>query len=90
MDVTVSTCFIAVDDHDKALAFYPDVLGFEVAQRCRLRGMRRITVGQTVTTAHHTRSGTDTVATPPDPVPDSCRYRPFCMYRPFGRNPTRG
>ena len=28
MDIKLSQCFIAVDDHDKALAFYTDVLGF--------------------------------------------------------------
>ena len=30
MNVQLSHCFIAVDDHDKALAFYHDVLGLEV------------------------------------------------------------
>ncbi|MGW2948245.1 VOC family protein, partial [Streptomyces sp. NPDC001226] len=30
MDITLSQCFIAVDDHDKAIAFYRDVLGLEV------------------------------------------------------------
>jgi catechol 2,3-dioxygenase-like lactoylglutathione lyase family enzyme len=30
MDIKLSQCFIAVDDHDKALAFYGDVLGLEV------------------------------------------------------------
>ena len=29
MDIKLSQCFIAVDDHDKALAFYRDVLGME-------------------------------------------------------------
>jgi hypothetical protein len=27
MDIRLSQCFVAVDDHDKALAFHPDVLG---------------------------------------------------------------
>jgi catechol 2,3-dioxygenase-like lactoylglutathione lyase family enzyme len=27
MDIRLSQCFIAVDDHDKAIAFYRDVLG---------------------------------------------------------------
>ena len=30
MDIKLSQCFIAVDDHDKALGFYRDVLGLEV------------------------------------------------------------
>lgn len=29
-DVKLAQCFLAVDDHDKALAFYRDVLGMEV------------------------------------------------------------
>jgi Glyoxalase/Bleomycin resistance protein/Dioxygenase superfamily len=29
-DIKLSQCFIAVDDHDKALACYRDVLGLEV------------------------------------------------------------
>ena len=32
------TCFIAVDDHDKALAFYRDVLGLEVRNDVGVRG----------------------------------------------------
>jgi predicted enzyme related to lactoylglutathione lyase len=27
MDINLSQCFIAMDDHDTALAFYRDVLG---------------------------------------------------------------
>ena len=30
MDLKLTTCFIAVDDHDKAMEFYCDVLGLEV------------------------------------------------------------
>ena len=30
MDINLAQCFIAVDDHDKAIAFYRDVLGLEV------------------------------------------------------------
>lgn len=33
MDVKLKQCFIAVDDHDKALAFYRDVLGLPVVHR---------------------------------------------------------
>ncbi|MGX1091319.1 putative glyoxalase superfamily protein PhnB [Streptomyces albogriseolus] len=44
-DVRLAQCFIAVDDHDKALAFYCDVLGFEVRNDVGFEGMRWVTVG---------------------------------------------
>ncbi|NDZ70098.1 VOC family protein [Streptomyces sp. SID10362] len=45
MDINLSQCFIAVDDHDKALAFYRDVLGMEVRGDIGFEGMRWVTVG---------------------------------------------
>ncbi|MGX6600832.1 VOC family protein [Micromonosporaceae bacterium Da 78-11] len=45
MDITLSQTFIAVDDHDKALAFYRDVLGLEVRNDVGFEGMRWVTVG---------------------------------------------
>lgn len=45
MDIRLNTCFIAVDDHDKALAFYRDCLGLEVRQDVGFEGMRWITLG---------------------------------------------
>src|SRR5688572_20584088 len=45
MNITVSHCFIAVDDHDKALGFYRDVLGFEVRKDVGYETMRWVTVG---------------------------------------------
>jgi predicted enzyme related to lactoylglutathione lyase len=45
MDIKLSQCFIAVDDHDKALAFYRDVLGLEVRNDVAYEGMRWVTVG---------------------------------------------
>lgn len=45
MEINLSTCFIAVDDHDKALAFYRDILGFEVRNDVGFEGMRWVTVG---------------------------------------------
>ncbi len=44
MDIKVSQCFISVDDHDKALAFYRDVLGFQVRNDVAFEGMRWVTV----------------------------------------------
>lgn len=45
MGINLSQCFIAVDDHDKALAFYRDVLGLEVRNDVGFEGMRWVTVG---------------------------------------------
>jgi predicted enzyme related to lactoylglutathione lyase len=45
MDLKLSQCFIAVDDHDKALAFYRDALGLEVRNDVSFEGMRWVTVG---------------------------------------------
>ncbi|MEV4801211.1 VOC family protein [Nonomuraea sp. NPDC049421] len=45
MDIRLNTCFIAVDDHDKALAFYHDILGLEVRNDVGFEGMRWITLG---------------------------------------------
>src|SRR3954469_20679401 len=45
MDIKLAQCFIAVDDHDKALAFYRDVLGLEVRNDVAFEGMRWGTVG---------------------------------------------
>ncbi|MEW2528007.1 VOC family protein [Streptomyces sp. NPDC047071] len=45
MDIKLSQCFIAVDDHDQALAFYRDVLGLEVRNDVAFEGMRWVTVG---------------------------------------------
>ncbi|MEV6248948.1 VOC family protein [Streptomyces sp. NPDC051742] len=45
MNINLSQCFIAVDDHDKALAFYRDALGLEVRKDVGYEGMRWVTVG---------------------------------------------
>ncbi|MFJ8475648.1 VOC family protein [Kitasatospora sp. NPDC094011] len=45
MSIELAQCFIAVDDHDRALAFYRDVLGFEVRNDVGFEGMRWVTVG---------------------------------------------
>ncbi|MGW6980863.1 VOC family protein [Streptomyces sp. NPDC054932] len=45
MDINLSQCFIAVDDHDKAIAFYRDTLGLEVRNDVGFEGMRWVTVG---------------------------------------------
>ncbi|MBW5481664.1 VOC family protein [Streptomyces bambusae] len=45
MTIKLSQCFIAVDDHDKALAFYRDALGLEVRNDVGFEGMRWVTMG---------------------------------------------
>jgi catechol 2,3-dioxygenase-like lactoylglutathione lyase family enzyme len=44
MDLKLSHCFITVDDQEKALAFYRDVLGLQVVNDVSLEGKRFITV----------------------------------------------
>ena len=45
MDIKLSHCFIAVDDHDAAFAFYHGVLGLEVRNDVKFEGMRWLSVG---------------------------------------------
>ncbi|MDQ1705333.1 MAG: hypothetical protein QOF18_1699 [Frankiaceae bacterium] len=44
MDLKLSHCFLAVDDHDKAVHFYRDVLGLVVRNDVAFEGMRWVTV----------------------------------------------
>jgi catechol 2,3-dioxygenase-like lactoylglutathione lyase family enzyme len=45
MDITIHSSFLPQDDPDAALAFYRDILGFEVRNDVGYDGMRWITVG---------------------------------------------
>lgn len=45
MDINLSQCFIAVDDHDKTLAFYRDALDLEVRKDVGYAGMRWVPLG---------------------------------------------
>jgi catechol 2,3-dioxygenase-like lactoylglutathione lyase family enzyme len=45
MELTLSTCFVQVQDPDVALAFYRDTLGLEVRKDVANEGFRWITVG---------------------------------------------
>ena len=45
MNLKLRDCFIAVHDHDEALAFYRDLLGLEVRMDVKYEGMRWTTVG---------------------------------------------
>jgi catechol 2,3-dioxygenase-like lactoylglutathione lyase family enzyme len=45
MDISIHSTFLPHDDPDAAVAFYRDVLGFEVRNDVGYKGMRWITVG---------------------------------------------
>jgi len=45
MDITIHASFLPQDDPDASLAFYRDILGFEVRNDVGYGGMRWITVG---------------------------------------------
>ena len=45
MQISVRYTFLEVDDHDAALAFYRDALGFEVRQDVAMEGARWLTIG---------------------------------------------
>jgi catechol 2,3-dioxygenase-like lactoylglutathione lyase family enzyme len=45
MDLTLSTCFVLVNDPDQALTFYRDTLGLELRNDVGRDGSRWITVG---------------------------------------------
>ena len=45
MELSVKYTFLEVDDHDAALAFYRDALGFEVRQDVAMEDARWLTVG---------------------------------------------
>jgi catechol 2,3-dioxygenase-like lactoylglutathione lyase family enzyme len=44
MDLKLATCFLTVDDQEKALAFYRDTLGLRVVNDVSFDGMRWVTV----------------------------------------------
>ena len=45
MDITIHSSFLPQNDPDAALAFYRDILGFEIRNDVGYAGMRWITVG---------------------------------------------
>ena len=45
MELTLSQCFVIVDDPDSALSFYRDTLGLDVRNDVANEGFRWITVG---------------------------------------------
>ena len=63
MDITIHASFLPQDDPDAALAFYRDILGFEVRNDVGYGGMRWITVGPAG------QPGTSIVLFPPAATP---------------------
>jgi predicted enzyme related to lactoylglutathione lyase len=84
MDITLSQCFIAVDDHDKALAFYRDVLGLEVRNDVGFEGMRWVTVGSPA------QPGVDIVLEPPAANPNASPADKQAMAELLAKGMLRG
>ncbi len=63
MDITIHASFLPLDDPDAALAFYRDILGFEVRNHVEYGGNHWITVGPTG------QPGTSIVLYPPAASP---------------------
>jgi predicted enzyme related to lactoylglutathione lyase len=84
MDIKLSTCFIAVDDHDKALAFYRDVLGMEVRNDVGFEGMRWVTVGSP------SQPDLDIVLEPPAANPNSSPADKEAMAQLLAKGMLRG
>jgi catechol 2,3-dioxygenase-like lactoylglutathione lyase family enzyme len=63
MDITIQSSFLPQNDPDAAVAFYRDVLGFEVRNDVGYGGMHWITVGPP------SQPGTSIVLFPPEATP---------------------
>ncbi|WP_030746461.1 VOC family protein [Streptomyces sp. NRRL F-5135] len=84
MDITLSQCFIAVDDHDKALAFYRGVLGLEVLNDVGFEGMRWVTVGAP------SQPGVEIVLEPPLANPNASQADKQAMAELLAKGMLRG
>ncbi|MEV5316808.1 VOC family protein [Streptomyces sp. NPDC052687] len=84
MDITLSQCFIAVDDHDKALAFYRDTLGLEVRRDVSFEGMRWVTVGSPA------QPGVEIVLEPPVADPNASEADRRAMAELLAKGLLRG
>ncbi|WP_405619066.1 VOC family protein [Streptomyces sp. NBC_00076] len=84
MDLKLKQCFIAVDDHDKAIAFYRDVLGLEIRNDVGFEGMRWVTVGSPL------QSDVEIVLEPPAANPDASPADREAMARLLAKGVLRG
>ncbi|MFF9278721.1 VOC family protein [Streptomyces griseosporeus] len=84
MDVKLKQCFIAVDDFDKALAFYVDVLGLEVRNDVAFEDMRWVTVASPL------QPDVEIVLEPPAANPDFSPADREAMARLLAKGVLRG
>ncbi|MEU6274654.1 VOC family protein [Streptomyces populi] len=84
MDLKLSQCFISVDDHDKAIAFYRDVLGLEVRGDVGFEGMRWVTVGSPL------QPDVEIVLEPPGADPDASPADKLAMAQLLAKGMLRG
>ncbi|MFE1752194.1 VOC family protein [Streptomyces anandii] len=84
MDLKLHQCFIAVDDHDKALTFYRDVLGLEVRNDVGFEGMRWVTVGSPL------QPDVEIVLEPPAADPDASPADKEAMAQLLAKGMLRG
>jgi predicted enzyme related to lactoylglutathione lyase len=84
MNIDLSTCFVAVDDHDKAIAFYRDVLGLEVRNDVGFEGMRWVTVGLP------SQPGVEIVLEPPAADPNASPADKEAMAQLLAKGMLRG
>ncbi|MET7369375.1 VOC family protein [Streptomyces sp. NPDC005566] len=84
MNINLSQCFIAVDDHDKALAFYRDALGLEVRKDVAFEGMRWVTVGSPA------QPGVEIVLEPPLADPNASEADKQAMAELLAKGNLRG
>ncbi|GHD90233.1 VOC family protein [Streptomyces naganishii] len=84
MDLKLHQCFIAVDDHDKALTFYRDVLGLEVRNDVGFEGMRWVTVGSPL------QPDVEIVLEPPAANPDASPADKEAMAQLLAKGMLRG
>jgi predicted enzyme related to lactoylglutathione lyase len=84
MDLKLKQCFIAVDDHDKAIAFYRDVLGMEIRNDVGFEGMRWVTVGSPL------QPDVEIVLEPPGANPDASPADREAMARLLAKGMLRG
>ncbi|MBW5422600.1 VOC family protein [Streptomyces sp. BG9H] len=84
MEINLAQCFIAVDDHDKALGFYRDVLGLEVRNDVGFEGMRWVTLGSP------TQPGVEIVLEPPLADPNATESDRQAMAELMAKGHLRG
>ncbi|TDC04547.1 VOC family protein [Streptomyces sp. 8K308] len=65
MDLTLSHCFLPIDDHDEAIAFYHEALGLDIRDDVSAEDMRWVTLGSP------NQPGVNIVLEPPVANPDA-------------------